>query len=115
MGNTQLPFDKRLPFVNSSEQHVAEIEGPDPVLDFFQRNAVLSQGRREIEQPCLEPNRAGVGDAFHDVMGRILEWGVSAGIGTGRRAVVGAGVRPRRNSCGRSWLCPSRKPSKASC
>ena len=56
MGNTQLPLHQRLSFIDPPEQHVAEVEGPDAVVDFFEADAVLPEGRREVEQPRLEPD-----------------------------------------------------------
>ena len=75
MGNTQLSFHQRFSFINPSQQHVAEVERPDPVIDLFQANAVLPQGGGEIEQPGLEPHRTRIRHALDQEMIRVLERG----------------------------------------
>jgi hypothetical protein len=55
MGNTQLPF-QRHSFINPSQQHVAELERPDPIVDLFEADAMLAERRREVQPLGLETN-----------------------------------------------------------
>ena len=80
MGNTQLPFRERLSFVKPAQEHVAEVERPDAVVDFGEPDAVLAQGRRKIEQPRLEANGPGVRDPLHDEVPRIRQGRHGAGV-----------------------------------
>jgi len=75
MGHTQLPSDEGLPFVDPPQQHIAEVEGPNPVVNFFKTDAVLLQRGRQVEQPSLEANGARIGDALHQEVARVLEGG----------------------------------------
>jgi hypothetical protein len=43
MGNTQLPFDQRSSFINPAQEHIAEVQRPDPVIHFFEADSVLAQ------------------------------------------------------------------------
>ena len=75
MGDPQLPFAERVPFVDSAQEYVAEIERPDPVINLFEADAMLLERGRQIEQPGLESDRARVGDALHEKVAGVLEHG----------------------------------------
>jgi len=100
MGDTQLPFDQRLPFVDPSQEYVAEVERPNAVIDLFEADAMLLERGREIEQPGLEANGAGVGDPLHEEVPGIFERGQCAGIRARRRAVERAGRPPAQKLVG---------------
>jgi hypothetical protein len=36
MGNTQLPFHRRCSFIDVSQEDVAEVEGPDAIVDLLE-------------------------------------------------------------------------------
>ena len=61
------------PFADPAQQHVAEEDGPDPVVDFFKTDTVLLEGGRQVQQPSLEANGARVGDALREEVAWILE------------------------------------------
>ena len=54
MGNTQLSLHQRCSFVDSTQQDVAEEDGPDAVIDLFEADAVLAERGREVQQAGLE-------------------------------------------------------------
>jgi hypothetical protein len=90
MGNTQLPFHQCRSFINPSQQHVAEVERPDPIIDLFEADAMLAKRGREVQQLGLEANGTGVGDALHDEVVGVFERGQCAGIRARRGAIAGA-------------------------
>ena len=61
MGHSQLPSDECLPFVDPPQQHVAEEDGPDAIVDLVEADAVLLQRRRHIQQAGFETDGASVG------------------------------------------------------
>ena len=91
MGNTQLPFHHRLPFVDPPQQHVAEVQRPNAIGDFLKADAMGLQSGRQVQQPGLEANGAGVGDALHEEMAGIFERGQRARVRPGRWAIERAG------------------------
>src|SRR5688572_21995784 len=76
--------DDVIAFVDAPEQHVAEVNRPDAVVDLLEADRVLLERVGEEEQSLLQANRAGVGDALDEEVPGVLA----------RRQ--GAGVRPRR-------------------
>ena len=86
MGNTQLPFHQRFAFVDPAQEGVAEVERPAAVGDFLKTDPMCPQGGRQVQQPGLEANGAGIGHALHDEMVWIFEGGERAGIGAGTAA-----------------------------
>ena len=40
MGNTQLPFSQRRAFTNPPQQHVAEVQRPNPIIDLLNADAI---------------------------------------------------------------------------
>ena len=91
MGNTQLSFRKRLSFIKPAQEHVAEVERPDTIVDFGEPDAVLAQGRREVEQLRLEANGPGVRDPLHDEVPRIRQGRHGAGVAARGPPIARAG------------------------
>ena len=92
MGNTWwLGPDDVIAFVDASEQHVAEVNGPDAVGDLLEADKVLLERVGDEQQPLLEADGAGVGHALDDQVPGILD----RRQGTGVRARSGAVARRR--------------------
>jgi hypothetical protein len=91
MGNTQLPFHQRPSFINPAQEHVAEVERPDAVVDFVEPDAVLAQGGGEVEEPRLESNGPGVRDPLDDEVSGILQGRHGAGVEARGRPIERAG------------------------
>src|SRR6266446_2006165 len=62
-----------VPFVESSDQDPAEVNGPDAVGDLLEPDRVLLERFRDEEQALLEAERPSVGDALHEEMPGILK------------------------------------------
>ena len=62
-----------VPFIQACEQDRAEVDGPDAVIDFFQPDVVGVERIGANQQPALEVNGAGIGDALHEEVRGILE------------------------------------------
>ena len=91
-------------FVEPSDQDPAEVNGPDAVGDFFEPDRVLFECVRDEEQALLESERPRVGDALDEEVPGIVNRRQLAGVRPGGGTIERAGVRPRRNVCGRSLL-----------
>jgi len=52
--SSRLGPDDVVAFVNASEQDVAEVNGPDAVVDLLEADRVLLERVGQIQQPCLE-------------------------------------------------------------
>src|SRR2546425_3120568 len=91
MGHPQLPSYECLPFVDPPQQHVAEEDGPDPVVDFFQTDTMLLESGRQVQQPSLETNGARVGGALREEVARILERRQPTRVRAGRGPIERAG------------------------
>ena len=75
--------DDHVAFVELPEQDRAEVERPDPVVGFVQANVKLLERIGDEEQLVFEPEGAGVGDALHEEVPRVLERGRWSGKGRG--------------------------------
>jgi hypothetical protein len=74
MGDTSgLGPDDVVTLVNAPQQDTAEIERPNAVVDLFEADRVLREGVGDKQQPLLEANRPGVGDALDDVVAGVLD------------------------------------------
>ena len=80
--------------IEAREQDCAEVNRPDPVVDFFETGIVIVGRIGEVQQPGLKANRAGIGDAFDEEVARIFQRGESRWIRPRRRRVVRAGRCP---------------------
>src|SRR5438876_9588426 len=102
MGDTfALSLDDVIPLVDPPQQHVAEVNRPDPVVDLLEANRMLLERIGQEQQPLLQADGAGVGHALDEEVAGILDrWqraAVRAGGGTvqrGRWAIVQRLVRP---------------------
>jgi hypothetical protein len=93
MGDRWLGPDDVVAFVDAAEKDVAEVNRPDAVVDLLEPDGVLLQGIREEEEPCLEADGAGIGDALDEEV---------SGIFDGRQE---SGVRARRGGIARGrWV-----------
>jgi len=64
-----------VPLVHSAEEDVAEMNGPNAVVDFLKADGVLLQGVGDEQQALFESKGAGVGNAFNDEMAGVLDRG----------------------------------------
>ena len=63
MGDRWLGPDDVVPFVDSAEEHVAEVDRPDAVVDLLESDWVLFQRIGDEEQTLPQADGAGVGSA----------------------------------------------------
>src|SRR5437867_7443759 len=74
MGDTfSLGLDDVVPLVDPSQQHVAEVNRPDPVVDLLKPDGVLLERVGEEQQPLPQADGAGVGHALHDEVPGVLD------------------------------------------
>ena len=59
--------------IKAREQDRAEVNRPDPIVDFFETDGVVVERIGEVQQPGLKTNRAGISDAFDEEVARIVE------------------------------------------
>jgi len=62
-----------IPFIESCEQHLAEVNRPDPIVDLFEPDVVGVERGGEIQQAGLEADRAGIRHALHQKVARVFE------------------------------------------
>ena len=62
-----------VPFIDASQEHVAEVNRPDAVVDLLEADGVLLERVGNEQQPLLQTDGAGVGDAFDDEVPGILD------------------------------------------
>ncbi len=74
-----LGSDDGVAFVDAAEQHVTEMNRPDPVVDFLEADGVLLQRIGDEQQALPQADGARVGDALDEEMAR-------PGYSTGGRA-----------------------------
>ena len=77
--SSRLGSDDVVAFVDASEQDVAKVNGPDPIVDLLEADRMLLQCVGQREQPLLEANRARVGDPLDEEVTRIFDRGSRAG------------------------------------
>ena len=65
--------DDVIPFVDPSQEHLAEVDRPDPVVDLLEADGVLLERVGEEQEPLLQADGAGVGDALDDEVTGILD------------------------------------------
>ena len=71
--SSQLGPDDVVAFIDASEQDVAEMNGPDSVIDLLEPHRVLLQRIGEKEQTLFEPDGSGVGHALDEKVAGILD------------------------------------------
>jgi hypothetical protein len=96
--SSQLSADYVVAFVHASEQDVAEVNRPDPIVHFLETHWVLLKRIREEEQPLPQPNRPGIGDALDEEMAA-CRCRAEAMDGTARPAVDPAAPREVARHC----------------
>ena len=67
--------DDIVALIEAREQDRAEVNQPDPVVDFFETDGVIVERIGEIPHPGLKTNRAGIIDAFDEKVARIVQRG----------------------------------------
>ncbi len=88
MGDRWLGPDDVVPFVDATQQDVAEVNGPDAVGDLLEADGMLLERVGEEEQALLQADGAGVGDALDEEMARVLDGRQGARVDPGRGAVA---------------------------
>ena len=83
--------DDVVAFIDAGEEDVAEVDGPDPIVDFLEADNLLLERVRDEEQARLEPDRPRVGHALGNVMPRVLEGRQVARVRAGGGLVQGRG------------------------
>ena len=73
MGNTWSRPNDVVPFVDASQEDIAEVNRPDAVVDLLEPDGVLLERVGDEQQALLQTDGAGVGDAFDDEVPGILD------------------------------------------
>ena len=73
MGNTWLRPDDVVPFVDAAQEDVAEVNGPDVVVDLLETDGVLLERVGDEQQPLPQADGASVGDALDDEVPGVLD------------------------------------------
>ena len=84
-------MDDTIALVEAREQDRAEVNRPDPIVNFFESDVVVVERSGEVQQPGLKANRAGIRDAFDEEVARIVQRWECRWVGPRRRRVVRAG------------------------
>src|SRR5436309_2604718 len=66
MGNTWSRPNDVVPFVDASQEDIAEVNRPDAVVDLLEPDGVLLECVGDEQQALLQTDGAGVGDALDD-------------------------------------------------
>jgi hypothetical protein len=85
--------DDVVAFIDAAEQDVAEVNRPNPIVDFLEAHGMLLQGVGEKEQPLLQANGARVGDTLDEKVAGVFDRRQRARVGP-RGGVVQRGRRP---------------------
>jgi hypothetical protein len=75
--------DDVVALIHAGQEDVAEVEGPDPVVDFLETEHVLLERVRDKEHALLEPDGPGVRHPLRNVVARVVERGDAARVGRG--------------------------------
>ena len=74
MGDTfALGSDDVISLVDPPQQHVAEVNRPDPVLDLFEADRMLLERIGQEQQPLLQADGAGAGHPLDEEVAGILD------------------------------------------
>ena len=99
--SSQLGPDDVVAFVDASEQDLAEVNGPDAIVDFLEADGMLLQRIGEEEQPFLQTDGARVRHALDQEVAGILDGRQRARVGPSggtvqrsRRAIAQGRVGP---------------------
>ena len=69
--------DDIVALIEAREQDRAEVNRPDPLVDFFETDVAIVERIGEIQHPGLKTNRASISDAFDEEVARIFQRGES--------------------------------------
>ena len=61
-----------IPFIERGEQEAVEVDGPDPVVGFFQPDVLIDHRILEVEQPSVKAKGAAGRDLLDDEVCWIL-------------------------------------------
>jgi len=73
VGTVVLVSNNEVAFVDAREQNGAQVDRPDPVIDFLEPDVVRLERVGDEEELVLEPKRPGMGHALHEEVARIRE------------------------------------------
>ena len=85
--------DEVVAFIDAGEEDVAEVDGPDPIIDFLEAEDVLLERVRDEDQALLEPDGPRVRHPLGNAVARVLDRREAPRVGAGRR-MVQRGGRP---------------------
>ena len=102
--SSRLGPDDVVALVDASEQDVAEVNGPDPIVDFLEADGMLLERVGQKQQALLQADRARVSDTLDEEVARIFDRGERAGVGARGRTIQRRGGRSPKASWGRSSL-----------
>ena len=80
-------------FIDAGEEDVAEVDGPDPIVDLVEADNLLLERVRDEEQALFESDGPRVRHPLGNVMARVLDRRHVPRVGTTRR-LVQRGGRP---------------------
>src|SRR5205809_7672461 len=80
MGNTRLRPDGVVPFVDASQEDVAEVNGPDAVVDLLEADGVLLQRVGQEDQALSEAEEHALDNAAHYSADNGPVKGISGGV-----------------------------------
>ena len=83
--------DDIVALIEAREQDRAEVNRPNPVVDFFETDVAIVERIGEIQHPGLNANRAGIADPFDEKLARTVRRGEFRRVRPRRRRVVRAG------------------------
>ena len=83
--------DDIVAIIEAREQDCAEVNRPDPIVDFFETDIVIVERIGEVQQPGLQANRASISDAFDEEVARIVQRGEFRRLRPRRRCVLRTG------------------------
>jgi hypothetical protein len=78
-------------FIDPGQEDVAEVDGPDAIVDFLEAEDMLLERVRDKDQALLESDRSRVRHPLGNVMARVLDRREGPGVQAGRRLVQRGG------------------------
>lgn len=73
-GDTGIPADDVVPFVDPAQQDLAEVDRPDAIGGLLKADGELLEGLGNEHKPLPDPDCPGVGDALEDEVAGTLDW-----------------------------------------
>lgn len=93
--------DDVVALIDARQENVAEVDGPQPIIDLLEAADVLLQRVREEQQALREPDRPRIRHAFGNLVARVLDRRDVPRVRTGRRLVQRGGRRAAARLVGR--------------